>query len=1220
MASEYKGLYVTFEGDSTALTAALGEINAAARKSQSALRSVQNALRLDPGSTRLLAAAMTEARGKVEATTRRVQTLRQAQDDLARSGDTTSAAYQRVSRELAQSEAYLMRDRKALVDATNAASGFGRASAHLEDFSTKAKGLSSSMASVGAGLTTGVTLPLAAVGAACVSSAVTIDTALTDVRKTTNLTEAQYQSLKESAIELSKTQPVDAATILSLEGLGAQLGWADDKLQGFAQVVSGLDIATDMNADQAATNLAQFANVTGMAQDKAENYASAIVGLGNNMATTESKISDMAMGMASAGTQAGMSQADILGVAAATASLGMESQAGGTAFSKTINEIGVQVSTNGKQLEQWAALAHMSVDQFKSAWQTDATGTFEAIIRGMGDAAASGQDLNVILGELGITEVRQSDFMRRLAGNSDLLTRAVSLSNSEWEKNTALSNEVGNRNQSLASKLDVLKNKVTAVAEQIGGPLADAALAAVDAAEPIAKTIEGAAKAFSSMSKEEQQGILKTVALAAAAGPLISIASKAVGLVGSVAGGLSTVVNGIGTFVNAARATDAVTKAAYQSAGGLAGKLGTLGWSAAGTAADVGGLAASVSLSEMALTGLVGGGIAIAVAGIVALGAYALQTQKRHDDLTASVEALDGAASDATSLGSYAGTVDSVGDSAQGASTSIEELTSSFNRHAQAIRQNDDSARETIGTLNSIERIIGESVGKTDLSASAQGRLTWALKQLSDQYGVTVSEADVANGTYTDQAGNVQDLTSYIHDLCEAKREEARVTALSADLNEAYAAQQKAVDALTQAKQEANDVWQRTYDQAMKETEAAKAAGQSQEEYARHCADAAASTGEVGQKVTDAENALDSANKTVDDLEKKMGMAESGAQGLADAIGQLGSKAVEALATAGISVDDLSTALQSAGVSAEQVAAIGGDVFASLVQSANGSVDALVQEIQTLNAIGIDPKTFTVNDDGTLSDEAGRVWDLNAQTIDGKHFTVNDDGTISIEGTNVDHLNAKDVANKDFVITDNGTAQQSSARVSSVSAQQVANKDFSVSDNGTAYAAQARVATVSSMWVNDKDFSVNARDNATSVISGIKNMLSSIPSVVTTVIKTVTGNAAGGVRLNAAGGVRLHADGAIYTGPTFISPHDVIGEDGAEYYDGTHIVPLTNRRYSQPFADLIADEVARSLDGQPQGVDGALVTAWLDANLGPVIAAYAPDPSTREMRRAMGLA
>ena len=72
----------------------------------------------------------------------------------------------------------------------------------------------------------------------------------------------------------------------------------------FSEVVSGLDIATNMDAETAATEMAQFANITRMSHDEVENYGSAIVGLGNNFATTEAEISSMAMRIAAAGTQA----------------------------------------------------------------------------------------------------------------------------------------------------------------------------------------------------------------------------------------------------------------------------------------------------------------------------------------------------------------------------------------------------------------------------------------------------------------------------------------------------------------------------------------------------------------------------------------------------------------------------------------------------------------------------------------------------------------------------------------------------------------------------------------------------------------------------------------------------------------------------------------------------------------------------------------------------
>ena len=410
MASEYKGLTVKFEGDSTKLTAALGEINKASRKAQSQLRQMQNAAKIDPSNIKAFRGAVEAARDKVEATTKRVDALRQAQQQLAASGDTTSDAYKRVNRELTLAETYLKRDQRALVEATNAASAFGRASVHIEHFAEKAKNASNKMQAVGSTLTRHVSLPLAAAAAASFKSAVDIDTALTGVRKTVDMTEEGYQNLKRGAVELSRTQPVSANTILNMEALGAQLGWSNDKLQDFAMTVAGLDIATDMDAETAATELAQFANITRMAQGDAGRYASSIVALGNNMATTESKISAMSQGMASAGTQAGMSQADILGVAAAAASLGLEAQAGGSAFSKTINEIGMAVSTNGKTLQTWADVAGMSVEQFKAAWQTDVTGTFERVIEGLGKVKANGGDLNETLADLGVTELRQSDF------------------------------------------------------------------------------------------------------------------------------------------------------------------------------------------------------------------------------------------------------------------------------------------------------------------------------------------------------------------------------------------------------------------------------------------------------------------------------------------------------------------------------------------------------------------------------------------------------------------------------------------------------------------------------------------------------------------------------------------------------------------------------------------------------------------------------------------
>lgn len=1131
MASEYKGLTVKFEGDSTKLTAALGEINKASRKAQSQLRQMQNAAKINPSNIKAFRGAVEAARDKVEATTKRVDALRQAQQQLAASGDTTSDAYKRVNRELTLAETYLKRDQRALVEATNAASAFGRASVHIEHFAEKAKNASNKMQAIGSTLTRHVSLPLAAAAAASFKSAVDIDTALTGVRKTVDMTEEGYQNLKRGAVELSRTQPVSANTILNMEALGAQLGWSNDKLQDFAMTVAGLDIATDMDAETAATELAQFANITRMAQGDAGRYASSIVALGNNMATTESKISAMSQGMASAGTQAGMSQADILGVAAAAASLGLEAQAGGSAFSKTINEIGMAVSTNGKTLQTWADVAGMSVEQFKAAWQTDVTGTFERVIEGLGKVKANGGDLNETLADLGVTELRQSDFLRRMAGNSDLVSRAVQLSNGAWKENTALNKEVENRNKSLAAKLDVLKNRVTALATEVGGPLADAAMAALEAAEPFFKSVEKGAKAFAEMDKGSQQTILKLAAFAAAAGPVISIAGKLTGAAGKIADGVAGTVKSLGKFVKAATATDTATKASFSSAGGLSGKLGTLAGSAG-------------------LAGLAIGGITL---GIGAAIAAAVQFEHRFDGIDNAVKSFNSEVGRSGALSSFSGQLDDVGKHGKVAEYSLDELATSVKKHSAAIRENNDAAEGTIAQLNTLQNVIGDSIGKTNLSAEENGKLEWALKTLADQYGINISKTDVLAGKYTDENGQVQDLKSSIDSLVESKKKEARINAASKNLTEAYSAQIDAVKAYQSALQKLNDTYQERYNHYYDQVSDVelKNLGQTREQYASNAAKASANYVQLKGDVDKAKASLEDMNGQVKYLEAQMGDAASGALEFGDTIAALGSKAIESATNAGLDITKLSESLQAAGVSVEQVSALGTDMFSALATASKGSVDDMVTSIQNLNALGIDPKEFTVTDDGTIQDQAGNIWDFNAMTINGKHYEVNSDGTITAEKLGIDHLEAKKITDKRFV--------------------------------------------------------VEAEDHATSTISHVIGMLSQVSGVFTAHFHA---NASGGIVGHATGGIRMHADGgAIYNRPTFISPHDVIGEDGAEYYDGKHIIPLTNKQYSQPFVDLIADGVVSRM-GNLQHTEIKYVTINQDVHLG------ASDPSVTA--RTMG--
>ena len=430
-------------------------------------------------------------------------------------------------------------------------------------------------------LTKSVTVPLVAIGAYAGKTAIQFDTAMANVRKTTNMSNAEVEKLAQSAQNLSTKQPVTAETLLNIEALGAQLGVNHERLESFAEVVSGLDIATNMNFETAGKEMAQFANITQMSQDQFKNYGSTIVDLGNHLATTEADISAMALRLAGAGTAAKFSQADILGMSGAMSSLGIKAEAGGSAMTRIIQDISKNVANGSDVVEEYARVAGMSADQFADAWRNRPMEAMEALVEGLKRTSDSGEDMNVTLEKLGINNVRNSDTMRRLANAGDLLRNSVDRANTAWEQNTALQNEVDQRNESLASRLQVLKNKVDAIAISIGRPLANAAISALEACDPLIQGVGDLAEAFSKMDTGKQQFVLAMVGIAAAAGPVLTVFGKIEKGVGSAITAIGKGAQNFAVWKDALVTTDGAQMRAYASANLLADKMGIAGNAAA---------------------------------------------------------------------------------------------------------------------------------------------------------------------------------------------------------------------------------------------------------------------------------------------------------------------------------------------------------------------------------------------------------------------------------------------------------------------------------------------------------------------------------------------------------------------------------------------------------------------------------------------------------------
>ena len=410
-------------------------------------------------------------------------------------------------------------------------SAWTKASDMFTAFGKKCASVSESMDKTGKSMTAMLTTPVLALGTASIKASVEFESAFASVRKTVDATEAEYESLASSVKQMSTEVAASSSTIAEVMANAGQLGIQKDYLVDFTRTMIDLGNSTNIAADEAATAIAQFANVTNMAQADFGRFGSALVDLGNNYATTESAIMNMATRLAAAGSQVGLSQAQILGFATALSSVGLEAEAGGTAFSKAMIQMQVAVETGNDSLKDFARVAGMTTDEFKALWKADPAGAIEAFIVGLSKMDEQGISSIVTLQEMGFTEVRLRDTLLRATNATELFSDAQETANRAWEENTALTNEASKRYATTASKLQNLKNTAVLAAQRIGDDLNPMVQKLIDGAKELLEK-------FLALDEEQRLMIIKFAAIAAAAGPAIMAFSKIVKVVGTISTGL----------------------------------------------------------------------------------------------------------------------------------------------------------------------------------------------------------------------------------------------------------------------------------------------------------------------------------------------------------------------------------------------------------------------------------------------------------------------------------------------------------------------------------------------------------------------------------------------------------------------------------------------------------------------------------------------------------
>lgn len=632
-------MYIELGLDVSKFNPSLTSAKNAVKYFQNNVKALDSTLKNNGKSTELLKAKYKSLGQAIEAQKKVLDQMKQNFDKL----DPGSAKFDKAAADIERENAKLSAMEGQLYKVEQALKAVGRENSFFGKMENFGKNLVKSgdniqkfgkkVSDFGGTLTKGVTAPLIASAGFAVKAAIDYETAFAGVKKTVDGTPQQFDKLSASIREMAKEMPSSAVEIANVAEAAGQLGVPIGAIKDFSKTMINLGVSTNLSSEEAASSIAKIGNIMQVSGKDlgtwSAHFGSAVVDLGNHFATTERDIVEMTNRLAAGGKLAGLTTPEILGLATAMSSVGIEAEAGGTAMNQTLTGIGKAVAGVGKgakeKLQLIASTAGMTAEQFSTAWKQKPAEALQAFIKGLQKAHEEGKNMDGILDELDMSGIRQGNMLKSLASASDKMGEAVRRSNSAWKENTALTNEAKKRYETTESQLKIFKNQVTDLAIEFGGPLLKAMNSGLQAMKPWISKLADMAKAFSEMSESQQQNIIKWGLLAAGAGPALSILGKGIGVIGGITKGIGFLTQGIGK-VGGGLSVLGKTFQLFKQGSSLSSafKTATTGITATSTAAEgavasTGLLAKGIALLGNPVTwGVLIGGVAVGVIAAVA--------------------------------------------------------------------------------------------------------------------------------------------------------------------------------------------------------------------------------------------------------------------------------------------------------------------------------------------------------------------------------------------------------------------------------------------------------------------------------------------------------------------------------------------------------------------------------------------------------------------------
>ncbi len=534
MANRIKGITIEIGGDTTKLQTALKGVNSNIKDTQSQLKDVEKLLKLDPGNTELLAQKQKLLADAVSETKDKLSTLKtaaeQANTALA-NGEISQAQYDALQREIIETENDLKNLEEQANQSATALQKISATGTKFQEVGGKIAGIGKAILPVSAAVT--------GIGVAGLKVASDFEKAMSGVQAITGATGADFEKLRETAIDLGASTSFSSGEVAEAMTEMAKAGWSTTQIIDGMGGVLDATAASGENLGSVATIVADA--ITGFGLTAKDSVAvadlmtqaanSGTIGIGD-LGESYKYIAPMAQSM-------GLSIQDVTTALSAMSMAGIKGSQAGTSLRTVLANMAKPSNTVAVAMDELGVSITNSDGSFKS---------LDDMVKTMRTSFS------------GLTDDQKAYYATALAGKEGMsgLLSLLNLSQSEYDNLSAsMNNCSGIANQTASVMQDNLQSKI----EQMGGALESLAIKLADYVIPfltdLVEKLTSAIDAFTNLSPGIQKAILVIGGIIAVAGPLLIIVGKVISAIGTI----MTVVPKVAGVINVVKGAFAALNA-----------------------------------------------------------------------------------------------------------------------------------------------------------------------------------------------------------------------------------------------------------------------------------------------------------------------------------------------------------------------------------------------------------------------------------------------------------------------------------------------------------------------------------------------------------------------------------------------------------------------------------------------------------------------------------